>query len=257
MSIMGSSTIQNRFYASLIHFLCSIVVACFVVVLVFWVWYPGAVASVAGVTEIFLLMLIVDVCLGPLLTFTVFNIEKKELKRDLFIILLIQLSALFYGIYTVGVARPAYIVFAIDRFELVYANDLTQEQLQVAGDEYRTVPLWGPQWVSANLPVDVNERNDLLFRSLEGEADLAKLPKYYEPYKESKSEVVNKLYPLELLKQFNSSSLDEYNDLISRYSIDLDKYGYLPLQGDIEDFVIVVDKTSAEVMEIAALKPWG
>jgi len=54
------------------------------------------------------------VCLGPLLTLAVFDPKKKELKRDLSIILLIQLSALFYGIYTVSVARPAYIVFAVD-----------------------------------------------------------------------------------------------------------------------------------------------
>jgi len=60
------------------------------------------------------LVLIVDVCLGPLLTLAVFDPKKKELKRDLSIILLIQLSALFYGIYTVSVARPAYIVFAVD-----------------------------------------------------------------------------------------------------------------------------------------------
>jgi len=254
---MGSSATKNRFYASLIHFSCSLLIAFIVVALVFWIWYPGAIASAAGVTEIFFLVLIVDVCLGPLLTFVVFNIEKKELKRDLLIIFLIQVSALFYGIYTVGVARPAYVVFAIDRFELVYAKDLTQEQLTAAHGEYKTVPLWGPQWVSAHLPKDVDERNDLLFRSLEGEADLAQLPQYYLPYSESQNEVVDKLRPLDNLKQYNGSNLDGYNDLIARYSTDLPHYGYLPLQGDFMDLVVVIDKDTAEVIEVTKLKPWG
>jgi len=258
MSIMSLNATKNRFYAALIHFACSIVIACFVVAIVFLVWYPGAIAKATGVTEIFFLVLIVDVCLGPLLTFVVFNTQKKELKRDLFIIILIQVSALFYGIYTVGVVRPVYIVFAIDRFELVYANDLTQEKLKAATrDEYKTVPFWGPKWVSARLPEDINEKNELMFSSLEGGADLAQLPQYYVPYRLTSNEVVDKLQPLETLKQFNVSNIDDYNQMISIYSEDLSSYGYLPLQANAMDLVVVVDKRNAEVLEIVELKPWG
>jgi hypothetical protein len=36
---------------------------------------------------------------------------------------LLQISALIYGVYIVYQARPAFIVFTIDRFEVVAANE--------------------------------------------------------------------------------------------------------------------------------------
>jgi len=255
---MRSYAIKNRFHAFLIHLVGSALIAVLVVAIVFFVWYPYKLATATGVTEIFLLILMVNVCLGPLLTLVVFNVEKKELRRDLFIILLLQVGALFYGVYTVGVARPAYVVFAIDRFELVYANELTEEKLELAAkDEYKTVSLWGPRWVAAQLPENISERNELLFSSVDGGDDLAQLPQYYLPYTESRDKVIEKLQPLETLKQFNAQNLDGYNEIISRYSPDLSDYGYLPLQANSKDLVVVIDKESAEVLDIVALKPWG
>jgi len=255
---MRFNTVKNRFHAFLIHLACSTLIALLVVVIVFFVWYPNALATATGVTEIFFLVLAVDVSLGPLLTLAVFNVEKKELRRDLFIILLLQVGALFYGVYTVGVARPAYVVFAIDRFELVYANELTEEKLDlVSKDEYKTVSLWGPKWIAAQLPENISERNELLFSSVEGGDDLAQIPQYYLPYTESQDKVIEKLQPLEILKQFNASNLDGYNEIISRYSPDLSDYGYLPLQASQMDLVVVIDKATAEVLDIVELKPWG
>jgi len=250
--------IKNRFHAFLIHLAGSALIAVLVVAIVFWLWYPNALAAATGVTEIFLLVLMVDVCLGPLLTLVVFNVEKKELRRDLFIILLLQVGALFYGINTVGVVRPVYVVFAVDRFELVYANDLTEEKLElVSRDEYKSVPLLGPKWVAARLPEDAEAQNDLLFKAVDGGDDLAQIPQYYLPYTESRDKVVEKSQSLENLKQFNAQNLDGYNEIISRYSPDLSDYGYLPLQANSMDLVVVIDKESAEVLDVVELKPWG
>jgi len=251
-------SIKNRFHAFFIHLVCSALIAALVIAIVFLVWYPGAFAAATGVAEIFFLVLVVHVCLGPLLTLAVFNVKKKELRRDLFIVLLLQVSALFYGIYTVGAVRPAYVVFAVDRFELVYANELTEEKLELAAkDEYKTVSLWGPKWVAARLPEDTNERNELLFSSIDTDNDLAQIPRYYLPYTELRDKVIEKSQSLETLKQFNAQNLDGYNEIISHYSPDLSNYGYLPLQANKMDLVVVIDKATAEVLDIVELKPWG
>jgi len=250
--------IKNRFYAFLIHLAGSVLIGVLVVAIVFFIWYPNTLATATGVTEIFLLVLMVDVCLGPLLTLVVFNVDKKELRRDLFIILLLQVGALFYGIYTVGVVRPVYVVFAVDRFELVYANELTEEKLALASrDEYKSVSLLGPKWVAARLPEDVKAYNNLLFTAVDGGDDLAQIPQYYLPYTELRDKVVEKSHSLEALKQFNAQNLDGYNTIISRYSPDLSSYGYLPLQANAMDLVVVIDRSTAEVLEIIELKPWG
>jgi hypothetical protein len=79
----------------------------------------------------FLIVVTVDVILGPLITLAVFNRAKPwtELRRDLVIVALIQLSALGYGLWTVFVARPVHLVFEYDRFRVVHAVEVPPEML--------------------------------------------------------------------------------------------------------------------------------
>src|SRR6218665_1691953 len=111
-------SIHNRYQAFAAHLLGSCLVAALSAFLVFWVWYPAQFASMSGVTGIFLILLGVDVVVGPVITLIVFNRAKPELKRDLAIVLLLQIAALGYGLHTVFTARPAYLVFSADRFEV-------------------------------------------------------------------------------------------------------------------------------------------
>lgn len=257
---MFSNRITSRFHAFLVHIVCSIVVALLVLALVFLVWYPGPLSAATGVDEIFFLILGVDACLGPLLTLVVFNTKKKELRRDLLIIVFLQLGALVYGIYTVGVVRPAYVVFEIDRFSLVYANDLTkQKRMEASREKYQSIPYWGPRWVTALLPENIEERNNLLFSVIEGGEDLAQLPRFYAPYLESKEDIIKRSRPLNELKAYNLSdpNVEGYAKLMNRYASNSQKVGYLPLKGFTTDLVVVIDNTSAEVLELVKLRPWG
>ena len=54
--------------------------------------------EISGGRELFLILMAVDVILGPLMTLTIFNRAKPwpELRRDLAIVVLIQLAALVY-----------------------------------------------------------------------------------------------------------------------------------------------------------------
>lgn len=132
---------NTRLKAFLYHLLGSTIIAFFVIGLVFFVWYPSPLHSATGVTAIFLLLLIVDVVLGPLLTLLVFKPGKKSLAFDLSVIILLQLSALTYGLYTVAEGRPAWLVFSVDRFELVRVNEIDNRNLANALPEYQK-PAW-------------------------------------------------------------------------------------------------------------------
>jgi len=255
---MISHRINNRFQAFLLHLLCSVIIAVLALILVFLVWYPGLLAPATGVDEIFLMILGVDVCLGPLLTLVVFNLQKKELKRDLFIIFAIQIAALIYGLYTVSIVRPVYVVFEIDRFQLVYANDLSEEKLQEALiPEYKTLPLFGPKWISAKFPENIDERNEFLFSVIDGGDDLGKTPKYYIAYSKSHDDIIAHLSPLESLEDFNSSNMEEFLKVKNRYLSKPNEVGFLPLKGYVMDLTVVIDKSSAEILEIVNLRPWG
>src|SRR5690606_37348515 len=86
---------KQRFSAMAVHSLFSLVLLSFALFLVFYFWYPAPLDQAMGVTNVFWIILVIDLILGPLLTFSVFNPKKKELKIDLLIIITIQFSAYF------------------------------------------------------------------------------------------------------------------------------------------------------------------
>lgn len=62
------------------------------------VWYPSPLEKATGVTSLFLMMLIVDVLLGPSLTLIVAEQGKKHLKLDLIIIFYTDICSKLWSI---------------------------------------------------------------------------------------------------------------------------------------------------------------
>ena len=247
----------GRFRAFSFHLIGSAFIGLCCAALVFLLWYPWPLPVATGVTGIFLLLLSVDITIGPLITLIIFNPAKKELKRDLAIILLLQIGALLYGMHAVWVARPVYTVFCMDRFDLVFANDLTKEKLDKVSDtNFQSIPWGRPQLAAAQNPDDPEERNDVIFNSTFGGDDLPQLPQYYVPYSTQKALVLEKLQPLDNLKSFNSGNEAAVDQLIGKYATNKVDVGFLPLRGKVQDLTVIVHKDSADVLEIVDLNPW-
>src|SRR5476649_2308069 len=148
----------SRWKASAIHLSASAVIAAAVIWAMLWIWYPSPFFEALGGMRLIALIVGVDVVLGPLITLIVFDINKKSLKFDLATIVILQLAALFYGVHIAFQARPVYLLFVKDRFEIVAANQLEPEQLAKATrPEFKTVPFSGPWTAAADLPTDPKE----------------------------------------------------------------------------------------------------
>lgn len=250
-------TIKTRFLAFLVHLSISIVVALVAAALVFFVLYPDYLPGLSGVGPLFTLMLVVDVVLGPVITFIVFDRRKKELTRDLIIVGVIQFAALFYGVHTLYIARPVYIVFNVDRFDVIYANDLTEERLaKVQDPHFQRLPAWGVVMIAARRPADPKARQEILFNALSGGDDLKDLPQHYVPYSQEKNTVVAKLKSLDDLEKFNPNQLGKVAAVKSMYPNYAATVGYLPLKGKTGDLVVIVDKKTAKVLAYVPLQPW-
>lgn len=246
----------NRFHAFGIHLFGSVCVALASAALVYQLWYPAPLAEATGVTQIFLLLLTVDVVIGPVITLLVFNTAKKELKRDLFIVLLLQLCALFYGLQTVFIARPVYMVFNAGQFDLAYANDFTEEKLAKATKPaFKSLPLWGPETIAASMPDDPKKMGEIVLGALTGKDDLPQMPEYFQPYLDKKADVIKAIKPIESLRKTNANSVQEVDALIERYAQVKAGIGYLLLIGKVKELTVVVARDSAEILEINTLRP--
>ena len=96
-----------RLRASGLHFFISAAIALIFGLLVFLVWYPPPFAMLAGGLILFSMLVGIDVVLGPFLTALVANPNKPrpELRRDIGLIVVVQLLAFVYGAYTIEIGR--------------------------------------------------------------------------------------------------------------------------------------------------------
>ena len=115
----------SRWKAAGLHLLISVFVAILAGSLIYFVWYPPPYFKVAGGNNLMLLIMGVDVVVGPLLTLTIFKAGKKGLRFDLTVIALLQITAFCYGLRVIALARPVFVVAAVDRFVLLPPMTLT------------------------------------------------------------------------------------------------------------------------------------
>jgi hypothetical protein len=97
----------SRFRAGAIHLGISALITAAALTLMLVYWYPPPLFAAMGGTELVVLVVGVDVCIGPLITLIIFDTRKKELLFDLAIVAALQLTALGYGIYAMHAGRHA------------------------------------------------------------------------------------------------------------------------------------------------------
>ena len=234
--------LRRRAVAAGIHLLISAAVAAVAASLVFGLWYPGQFRNLAGGRDLFLLVTTVDVILGPVLTFSVFNPAKgmRHLRWDLAVIGCIQVAALGYGLHTVFIARPVAMVFEVDRMRMVTAQDVAASELPNALPTYRRLPLTGPWLLGARIPRPGEEHNDALFTSLEGH-DVSSRPIFWQPYDEARQRALAKARPLSLLLEHDHAQASELRVQLAELHADPATGRFLPAVAR-GDWVAVLDQ---------------
>ena len=128
----------TKLKATVVHLSLSIVVFVYLAYQIYYNWYPEPYFSIDGGWEGIRLVGAVDLVLGPLITFLIFDLTKsrKKILSDLLIILLIQFAALAYGVYTTYAQRPVAIVI-FDDFVVSATMEHYAGNLESASDLYR------------------------------------------------------------------------------------------------------------------------
>ena len=123
------ASLKLRLIAFLKHALISFVVVLCLLIFLKLVWFQGALFSLERVWNGFSILLLVDVVVGPLLTFLIYEPSKKSLKNDILIIVTLQIIALIYGIIQIHSQRPVIITYVGDRFQVILQNQNVLELL--------------------------------------------------------------------------------------------------------------------------------
>lgn len=233
------------------HLSVSFIVAALVLGWIFTVWYPAPLAKATGVTYIVLLMIAIDVIVGPVLGFIVYKAHKKTLKFDLAVVILLQLAALSYGVYSLAEGRPVWMAFNGNRFELIRNNELVDtDNANKADNEYYHPSLLGPKYVAVKIAEDQLEREKNMFEELQGGISLAQRPERYVAIAEANRRIIEAAEDISDLKNYNSeqavdSILDSYPNASS----------YLGLKANEVDMTVLLN-AEGNTIEIVDLRPW-
>ena len=199
---------KDRLRASGIHLGISLALAGLMAWLVFGLWYAYPYREISGGRELFMLVIAVDVVMGPLITLMIFNRAKprRELVIDLGVVALLQLAALGYGVWTVYAARPVHLVFEYHRLNVVHAADIDPETLAQAPPALQSLPRTGPTLLSLRPFKDANEQYDSTMVAMAGVPQAAQ-PALWQPWEASRAEILQAARPIaELQQRFSDQS---------------------------------------------------
>ena len=226
-------------------------IALFVVVLVFFIWYPVPLATAVGVTHIFLIILTIDIIVGPFLGLLVYKHGKKTLKFDLGVIILLQILALCYGVYSIEQGRPAWIAYNVDRFELVRKNEIITDHIEQALPQFQHPSWFKPQWVGVEFAKDANVRSDDLFAEALGGISIAQKPERYVDFYKTTTQLKQRTKNLKDLNQYND--VEQVDRILLKYP---QATGFVPLKSNAVDMTVLINKDTGEVVKIVNLRPW-
>jgi hypothetical protein len=240
----------TRWHASGIHLLISAGIAAAVLTLMLAVWYPQPFFEATGGNDLALILIGVDVVLGPLLTLIVYKAGKRGLKFDLVAIAVFQLAALAYGGHVIYLARPAFVVFVKDRFEVASAVELEPERLAEARyAQYRRLPWTGPVLVAGEWPTQRAEQQMLLDAALAGQ-DLQHFPRYYAPYAQGRSTILSKAEPIARVRATEPAVGKVIDDWLARSRLREEDVLYLRLRARQAWVAVLIDRKTAEPVKM-------
>ena len=238
---------KGRLHASCIHLGVSLCIAALAAAVVFGLWYPYPYREISGGRSLFLLVVFVDVVMGPLITLVIFNRNKprRELMTDFLVVGLLQLAALSYGLWAVFVARPVHLVFEYNRMAVVHAIDVDPALLSKAPKELQTLPMTGPTAIALRPFKNAAEQIDATIAAMGG-APLPARSDLWQPYGDSVADVLKEAKPAEELSTRFPSQTSLINRAIEGTGKTVAHLRYLPLISRNEAWTVLLDATTAE-----------
>lgn len=163
---------------------------------------PLPLSQFGGGARLFWILVGVDVVCGPLLTLVIFNPKKsrRELFLDYSFVILLQVAALVYGVYSISLARPTLMAFEVDRFVAVTAAQIEEKDLKKALPQFRTQSWSGPEIVGVRNPKNSEEMLASLQLSLNG-LEPSLRPDWWIPYDACREDVKKKMKSISVLRK--------------------------------------------------------
>jgi len=254
---MNRTRLKHALKASLIHLIFSLFVAVIAAIWILKFWFPYPLSQTLNGDALLILIVTVDTICGPMLTLIIHNYEKqkKELYRDIAIIVTFQIIALSYGAYKISEGRPLFYALEGDTIRAVRYSDIAEDpHKEDKIQEYSSI--LGPTLIATKLlkPTDAGYVESIKM-AIEG-IPPAYRPDRWEKYENQKAALLSKLKDTETLNIEKKENL-VLEKIIHEKNLNQKDIGYLPLITDQNShWVVLINRRNTEIVGFLQADGW-
>lgn len=243
---------KQKLKAFSLHLLLSVVLVTLLLSTIVYFWFPLEYLGITDFKEIVAIILTIDLVLGPLLTFIIFNPGKKGLRFDLTMIALFQVSALSYGVYALYQIHPIFMTYKHDAFTLVNANDVNPQDAK--HDVFKVSKFSSGNIAFAKMPDDPEEKMSIMLGvDMKGEPDIDRRAELYEPLTQHIDAIIAKGIDPDII--FSEKKLNKKTTAFMKKHKNINDYAYVPLLGIGKYGIVVLDKKTAKLVTTIKTNP--
>jgi hypothetical protein len=238
-----------------LHLLASAITLALVVGTLYVGWYRWPGWYLAGVLQVASVLVGVDLTAGPILTFVIARPSKprRELARDIGVVVAIQLLALVYGAVSLWNGRPLYYAFSESVLQLVQAYDFDAGELALARRlNVQLIPHWYslPRWIWAPLPDDSSERDKIIAAAISGGVDVISMPRYFKSWEQGLPTLRGQLKKVDDLTYFSADDRKTLKQRMRTAGLATDQPNSIPFIGRGQPLLAVFDPATLEMRAI-------
>jgi len=239
----------------MVHLVLSFCVLLPVLLLIFFRWFPHPFFEVQNAGPVVAILVGLQLIGFPILTFVVYAPGKKGLRFDLSVIATVQFAALLYGMHAIHSERPAYVVFAVDRYVPLAAKDV--HFTRAAPQDFTDRLVAEPVYAFAEMPMGkafADLQESVLFG---GQPDLERRPEFWIPLAAGREAIVFSARPLTELMTQRPAAAQALSAAAARLDSEPAAALFLPMPGKREDFAAIIDPVTGKVISAVAVEnPW-
>jgi hypothetical protein len=247
--------LKFRLKAFGLHLLGSAIVLTLTLGALYLGWYHWPGWYLADVVHVVAVMIGVDLVVGPLVTLIIANAatSRRELGRDIAMIITVQLIALVYGSTALWNGRPLYYAFSENCLQVIQAYDIDPQELDVALQQHTALaPHWYslPRWIWAPLPKDAMERSKIISSATQGGLDVISMPQYFKSWDEGLPALRTQLKSVDDIGFFSGNEKKALKERMKVAGVATDRHDSIPLTGRGRPLLAVIDPTSMKITAI-------
>lgn len=248
---------MGKSHAALTHTWASLLVLAIIAGLILFIWYPYPFLQFKDTGKFSLMLVLSGGFIGPAMTWLFYRKGKsrRALAFDLVVILIIQTAAFAWGGYALYQNRPYFMVFTVDRFEVLTMRDV--DLATITDSKFLNKPLAGPILLYASMPTEPQAFQKFIKEVMfEGKPDLQFRPEFWSLYTEKQQFALTPARPLETLRNARPESLQAIDKLIKNNGGNINRLKYIPGMLQNGQFAAILDADSGEVIDTLVIDPW-